>query len=125
MKTNVAPISYDEDLDNLRRANGGVPFVGIEEMSVMYVQPSDTNSERDEVQHLTITSRTACAVSIEDAIKRNGFYFDITIPEGEHWSVNEGEELAAIVEDFKKRLYMGTELLTNKEEKNGKRKQET
>ena len=114
MKTKIVPISYDEDLDGLRRANGGVPFVGIEEMSVMYVQPADTNSERDEVQHLTITSRTACAVSVEDAIKRDGFYFDITIPDGEHWSVNEGEELAAIVEDFKKRLYMGVENLSEK-----------
>lgn len=110
----IVPVTYDEDLDRLRRANGGVPFVGIEEMSIMYIQPSDTNSERDEVQHLTITSRTACAVCIEDAVKRNGFYFDITIPEGEHWSVNEGEELAALVEDFKKRLYMSVEYLSDK-----------
>lgn len=115
MKTNVVPISYDEDLDSLRRADGGVPFVGIEEMSVTYLQPADTNSESDEVQHITITSRTACEVCVEEAIGRNGYYFDVTIPEGEHWSVNEGEELAALVEDFKKRLYMGTELLTNKE----------
>jgi hypothetical protein len=110
----IVPVTYDEDLDSLRRANGGVPFVGIEEMSIMYMQPADTNSERDEVQHLTITSRTACAVSMDDAIKRDGFYFDITIPEGEHWSVNEGEELAALVEDFKKRLYMGVEYLNDK-----------
>lgn len=109
MKTKIVPISFDEDLDQLSRDNNGVPFVGIEEMSVMYMQPADTNSASDEVQHLTITSRTACAVSIEDAIKRDGFYFDVTIPEGEHWSVDDGEGLAALVEDFKKRLYMGVE----------------
>jgi hypothetical protein len=114
MKTKIVPISYDEDLDQLSRDNGGVPFVGIEEMSVTYLQPADTNSSSDDVQHLTITSRTACAVSMDDAIKRYCFYFDITIPEGEHWSVNEGEELAALVEDFKKRLYMGVEYLNEK-----------
>jgi hypothetical protein len=114
MKTKIVPINYDEDLDKLCRANHGEPFVGIEEMSVTYLQPADTNSTSDEVQHLTITSRTACSVGIDDAIKRNGFYFDITIPEGEHWSVDDGESLAAIIDDFKKRLYIGVEYVDNK-----------
>jgi hypothetical protein len=109
MNTMIVPISYDEDLDQLSCDNNGVPFVRIEEMSVTYLQPADTNSASDEVQHLTITSRTACAVGTDEAIKRDGFYFDVTIPEGEHWSVDDGEGLAALVEDFKKRLYMGVE----------------
>ena len=114
MKTKIVPINYDEDLDKLCRANHGEPFVGIEEMSVTYLQPADTNSTSDEVQHLTITTRTACGVGIDDSIKRNGFYYDVTIPNGEHWSVDDGEELAALVEDFKKRLYMGVENLNDK-----------
>lgn len=110
----IVPVTYDEDLDQLSRANGGIPFVGIEEMSVTYLQPADTNSPSDDVQHLTITSRTACAVGTDEAIKRDGFYFDVTIPEGEHWSVDDGEGLAALVEDFRKRLYMGVEYLNDK-----------
>ena len=110
----IVPVTYDEDLDKLSRANHGEPFVGIEEMSVTYLQPADTNSTSDEVQHLTITTRTACAVGIEEAIKRDGFYFDIIIPKDEHWSVDDGESLAAIIDDFKKRLYIGVEYVDNK-----------
>jgi hypothetical protein len=42
---------------------------------------------------------------MEDARKHRGFYFDITIPEGEHWSVDNGDSLKALIEDFKSRLY--------------------
>lgn len=42
---------------------------------------------------------------IIDAEKKQGFYFNITIPEGEHWSVDDGDSLKAPIEDFKERLY--------------------
>ena len=41
----------------------------------------------------------------EVAEKKEGCYFDITIPEGRHWSVSDGSYLKALIDDFKKRLY--------------------
>ena len=99
MKTKVYPCNYTDDLKKESRSEAYA--VGIEEMSVTYVQPADTCSNPDEVQHLTITTR--CGVPV--GIGEEGFYFDITIPEGEHWSIEDGEELKALVDDFKNRLY--------------------
>ena len=99
MKTKVYPCNYTDDLE--KKCSSEVSAVGIEEMSITYVQPADTCSHPDAVQHLTITTRFSDAVGIGD----EGFYFDITIPEGEHWSIEDGEELKALVDDFKSRLY--------------------
>ena len=76
--------------------------VGIDEMSITYIQPADTNSMSDEVQSIKITSRLACSCTLKDP---EAFYFDIEIPEGQHWSVDDGEQLKALVDDFKKRIY--------------------
>lgn len=102
MKTIVYPINYIEDLESLTKDD--LQAVGIEEMGITYVQPADTCSSSDEVQHLTITSQCGCAVGKCD----KGFYFNISIPEGEHWSVDDGELLTALVNDFKQRLYQQT-----------------
>lgn len=119
MNTKVVPINYTDDLENMAIASKGESsFVGIEEISVTYSQPADTNSSSDEVQHLTITSRTACAVGIDDVANNNcGFYFDVTIPDGEHWSINDGNDIAALVDDFRKRLEIGKEFIKPKIEK--------
>lgn len=106
MKTIIVPFNYDDDLEKLQRE--GNVAIGIEEMSITYTQLPDTNSSSDEYQHLTITNRMACSVGKEETDKREGYYFDITIPEGEHWSVENGSELKAIIEDFKNRLYKAT-----------------
>ena len=104
MDTIVIPANYIAELEEkgLREKCG---VVGIEEMSVTYVQPADTNSSPDEVQNLTVTTQMAEFVS--EGVE--SFYFDISIPKGQHWSIDDGDSLKAIIEDFKKRLYMTTD----------------
>lgn len=104
--TKIVPYNYG--LDEEMVENPDISLVGIEEMSITYMQEPDTNSTRDEYQHLTITSKTAMGVTKEDAEKGDAFYFDITIPDTEHWSVCDGEDLKVLIDDFKKRLYMET-----------------
>lgn len=99
-------VPYNYGLDEEMRNNPEVSLVGIEEISVTYVQEPDTCSSSDEYQHLTVTTQMACGISKEEAEKKEGFYFDITIPEGEHWSISNGEELKAIIDDFKRRIYL-------------------
>lgn len=99
MKTKVYPCNYTDDLE--KKCSSEASAVGIEEMSITYVQPADTCSNQDEIQNLTITTRCGDSVGIGE----EGYYFDITIPAGEHWSIEDGEELKALVDDFKSRLY--------------------
>lgn len=80
--------------------------VGIEEMSITYIQQADTCSSGDDIQSITLTSRMGCSLGRDFKKEDDGFYFDISIPEGEHWSVNSGDELKALVDDFEKRIYM-------------------
>ena len=81
-------------------------MIGIEKMSITYYQEADTCSSRDESQTLTITTQCGCSPSKEEAEKKECFYYNITIPEGQHWSVNSGDELKALIEDFEKRIYL-------------------
>lgn len=109
MKTKVIPINYTDDLEKASMEDKDNYYVGIEEMSITYTQPADTNSSSNEVQLLTITSRTAASADFDSIEKQEGYYFDITIPDDGHWSVEEGEELKALVDDFKSRMYMKNE----------------
>ena len=104
MDTIVIPVNFTEDLEK-KAMDEKCNVVGIEEISITYMQPADTCSHPDEVQHLTITTQMGDAVGDGE----EGFYFNLTIPEGEHWSLDEGDSLTALVEDFKKRLYMVTD----------------
>lgn len=104
MKTKVLPINYIEDLEKTMQEEK-CSAVGIESMSITYVQPADTCSSSDEIQNITITTQCAESCGIDEAEKQEGFYFDITIPEGLHWSVDDGDSLKALIDDFKKRLY--------------------
>ena len=108
MQTKVLPINYIDDLEKVMREEG-CSAVGIEEMSITYIQPADTNSSSDEVQLLTITSRTAAGADFDSIEKQEGYYFDLSIPDGGHWSVEEGENLKALIDDFKQRLYQVNE----------------
>ena len=113
MDTIVIPANYIAEFEEKGfREKCGV--VGIEEMSVTYVQPADTNSSQDVVQFLTVTTQTAICVKEGE----EGFYFNISIPEGQHWSVDDGESLKAIIEDFRKRLYMTTDSRKDGKSKN-------
>lgn len=109
MKTKITPINYIDDLEKIRQEEK-CDVVGIDSMSITYTQPADSCSSSDEIQHLTIT--TQMVESVGDG--EEGFYFNVTIPEGEHWSVDDGDSLKALVEDFKKRLYMVTDSRDNK-----------
>lgn len=104
MKTKVSPVNYTDDLEEIMQEEK-CDVVGIEQMSITYIQPADTCSSSDEVQTITITTQCGAACGIEEAEKQEGFYFDISIPEG-HWSVDDGDSLKALIDDFKKRLYM-------------------
>lgn len=115
MKTKVLPVNYTDDLEKIAR-DEKVCAVGIEQMSITYTQPADTCSSSDEVQSITITTQMPESCQIVDAEKQEGFYFDISIPEEEHWSVDDGDSLKALIEDFKKRLYQ-TNTITPKTEK--------
>ena len=93
MNTKVVPVNYIDELEEASMENRDSNYVGIEEMSITYTQPADTNSSSDEVQTLTITSRTAASAGFDNMEKQDGFYFDITISDGQHWSISEGDEL--------------------------------
>ena len=104
METKILPINYTDDLEKImieERCNA----VGIDKMSITYIQPADTCSSSDEVQTITITTQSGDAGGIEEAKNQTCFYFDISIPEDSHWSVEDGDSLKALIEDFKKRLY--------------------
>ena len=103
MKIKATPVNYIEDLEKINR-NENVSAVGIEKMSITYIQPADTCSDSEEIQSITITTQCGDCCGIEEAEKKEGCYFNISIPEG-HWSVDDGDSLKALIEDFKKRLY--------------------
>ena len=107
MKTKVTPVNYVDDLEKITM-DEKVSAIGIEKMSITYIQPADICSSSDEIQTITITT---CGEScgIEEAKKKEGCYFDITIPEGQHWSVDDGDSLKTLIDDFKKRLYIVNE----------------
>ena len=110
METKVVPINFIDDLENLSASdNCRYNYIGIDEISVTYIQPADTNSSSDEIQTIKLTSKYPCSTGIADSIKKQGFYIDIEIPEGQHWSIDSIECLKAIIEDFEKRLYLGIE----------------
>jgi hypothetical protein len=103
MKTKVTPVNYVDNLEKMMQEEN-CNMVGIDKMSITYIQPADTCSSSDEIQTITITTQCGDCCGVEDAEKQQGCYFDITIPEG-HWSVDDGDSLKALIDDFKKRLY--------------------
>ena len=105
MKIKFTPVNYIDDLEKIMH-DEECEAVGIEQMSITYIQPADTCSSSDDIQTITITTQCGECCGIEEAEKKDGCYFDITIPEGRHWSVDDGSSLKALIDDFKKRLYM-------------------
>jgi hypothetical protein len=77
-------------------------------MSITYIQPADTNCSSDEIQTITITTQSSDVCGIEEAENQEGYYFNISIPDGQHWSVDDGDSLEALIDDFKERLYLET-----------------
>jgi hypothetical protein len=110
MKTIVTPVNYTDDLEKMMQEEK-CNVIGIESMSVTYTQPADTCSSSDDIQCITITTQCGESCGIEEAENQKGFYFNISIPEGQHWSAENGDSLRAIIDDFKKRLYQETSSL--------------
>jgi hypothetical protein len=108
METKILPLNYTDDLEKVMM-DEKCGAVGIEKMSITYIQPADICSSSDKIQTITITTQYCAASTLKEADNQNGFYFNITIPEGQHWSIDDGDSLVALIEDFKKRLYMKTE----------------
>ena len=98
-----------EDLLTTRKSD----IIGIDTMSITYIQPADTCSSSDEVQSITITAKNGVSCGLLEAEKEEVYYFDVTIPNGQHWSVNSGDELKALIDDFKKRLYQTNKFTEN------------
>lgn len=80
--------------------------IGIEKFSITYVQPADTNSKSEEDQFLKID-----AIATVDSVKEYKqageplYYYNISTRK---WSVESAEEIALLLEDFKKRLSIET-----------------
>ena len=88
MKIVSKPLAYSANEDQ----------VGISKFMIEYEQAPDTNSDKDKYQHLRIETDYAC-------ITDNPFYFNLSIPDGEHWSIDGVDDIKIILEDFKNRLY--------------------
>ena len=104
MKTKITPVNYIDDLERMMKEEK-CDVVGIDSMSITYTQSADTCSSPDDIQCITITTQCGESCGIEEAENQKGFYFNISIPEGQHWSVEDGNSLKALIDDFKKRLY--------------------
>jgi len=107
---NIAPVTYGSLFERGE-------IVGIEKMSITYTQSADTNSDPDEFQELTIETDTACAPTLNDALNEESYYFNVKT---DKWSINNANDLAMLIEDFKMRIYNQKEKyieLKKKEEK--------
>lgn len=92
---NIAPISYGNLFDRGE-------IVGIEKMSITYTQSADTNSDPDDEQYITIETEIADAPTLNEAVNEQSFYFNVKT---DKWSINNADELAMLIEDFKMRIY--------------------
>lgn len=109
---NIAPISYGNLFERGE-------IVGIEKMSITYTQSADTNSDPDEDQYLTIETEIADAPTLDSAIKEQSFYFNVKT---DKWSINNSDDLAMLIEDFKMRIYNQKEKYLELKEKEEKKK---
>ena len=91
----VVPDAFIED--------GEVNKVGIEKMTITYVQPADTDSDRDEEQFLEIEAMSVPCCD-EGVLP---YYYRIKT---DRWSVDEPGQIGELVEDFIRRLSMTSEL---------------
>lgn len=107
MNANIIPASYGDLFEKGE-------FIGIESMSVTYIQAADTNSSSDEVQTLTIETQMPCSPTLEDALNEKSFYFNIKT---DKWSVNSSDELSILLDDFKKRIYNSHDMCEHLKEK--------
>lgn len=73
--------------------------IGIESVSITYIQSSDTNDPSTEDQAITISSEY---VPVSDENLESNFYFRIKT---DNWAIDREEDLVKVIKDFKKRLF--------------------
>ncbi|MBP5457103.1 MAG: hypothetical protein J6Y37_11420 [Paludibacteraceae bacterium] len=96
VKTVVMPYSLPES----RRK---VCEIGIQNMTIKYVQPDDSNHRSDKYDEQTITISTEdCIANKEDILKKQSYYYTIRT---DRWAFMDAEELAILLKDFESRLY--------------------
>ena len=87
----------------LPKSDGKVCEIGIEKMSVTYIQEDDTNhrSEDGEDQRITIETEDAIC-DRTDALNKNSYYLTIKT---DRWAIEGVEDLTMLIKDFEERLY--------------------
>lgn len=73
--------------------------IGIDKMSITYVQPPDCNSDGDE-QYITFETE-----SVPENNDEYHYYYNVKMIKGGHWSFNDPEELIQLAQDFTSRLF--------------------
>ena len=101
-RTEIVPYSLPQNNDKTCE-------IGIEKMSITYVQENDTNN-RDEYnpdQYITIETESNIP-SREDALNKEAYYYVIKT---DRWAIENGDELSILIKDFEDRLYHNIEEL--------------
>lgn len=93
----------------LPKSDGKVCEIGIEKMSVTYIQEDDTNhrSEDGEDQRITIETEDAIC-DRTDALNKHSYYLTIKT---DRWAIEGVEDLTMLIKDFEERLYHNVEKL--------------
>lgn len=102
MHPEIIPYSLPENLE-----------IGIEKMSITYVQKDDTNHAKDEFSDQFITISTEAAIcNREEALKKQGYYYTIKT---NRWAIEDEREIAALIKDFRDRLMLGVDELNRRD----------
>ena len=93
----------------LPKSDGKVFEIGIEKMSVTYIQEDDANhrSEDGEDQRITIETEDAIC-DRTDALNKHSYYLTIKT---DRWVIEGVEDLTMLIKDFEERLYHNVEKL--------------
>ena len=83
-------------------------FIGIQSMSVTYVQHQDDNADQNDYNELTMTAEN-CPGAPDD---EPPYYFSIRT---ERWAVDTPDDLSDLLRDFVSRLKLVTNPKTEKE----------
>ena len=106
MEQEIIPYSLPEQLE-----------IGIEKMSITYVQKDDTNHAKDAYSDQFITISTEAAICTRgEALRGQGYYL---VLKTNRWAIEDEKDIDMLVKDFKKRLMLGAEEIKQRElEKN-------
>ena len=93
----------------LPKSDGKVCEIGIEKMSVTYIQEDDTNHRSKDGEDQRITIETEDAICDRtDALHKHCYYLTIKT---DRWAIEGVEDLTMLIKDFEERLYHNVEKL--------------